>query len=178
MSRLRKRPRPRAAQGEARPFAGMRPVPPHAAGVDLGAHEIVACVPDGKDPQIVRTLGPSTTALHTLADWFVDRGLQTVAMASTGVYGIALCEALDARGLACCLSSAQSSTRGPGRQSDVVDCQGRQPLHSDGVLAASLHPEADCVALRTFLRHRAHRIAQRAPHVLHMHKALFPMQSQ
>ncbi|HEY5871435.1 MAG TPA: hypothetical protein VI542_38665 [Candidatus Tectomicrobia bacterium] len=57
MSRLSKRPRTRSAQGEARPFAGMRTVPPHAAGSDIGAHEMVACVPDGEEQQIVRTCG-------------------------------------------------------------------------------------------------------------------------
>ena len=149
MSRLSTRPRIRAAQGEARPFAGMRTVTPHAAGVDIGAHEIVAGVPDGEDQQIVRTFGPYTADLQTLADWCVDRGIQTVAMASTGVYGIPLFEALEARGLSCCLISAQSITRVPGRKSDVADCQWIQTWHSYGLLAASFRPEADFVALRT-----------------------------
>ena len=82
MSTLRKRHRPRSSQGEARPFAGMRTVTSNAAGVDIGAHEIVACVPDGEDQQIVRAFGPYTADLQTLADWFADRGIQTVAMAS------------------------------------------------------------------------------------------------
>ena len=149
MSRLSTRHRIRSAQGEARPFAGMRTVTPHAAGVDIGAHELVACVPDGEDQQIVRTCGTSTTDLHTLADGFVDRGIQTVAMASTGVYGIPLFEALEARGLLCCLISAHSIKRVPGRQSDVLDCQWMQTLHSSGLRAASCRPEADVVALRT-----------------------------
>jgi transposase len=119
MSTRSKRHRARSSQGEARPFAGMRPVTPHAAGVDIGAHEIVACVPDGADPQIVRTFGPYTADLQTRADWFVDRGIQTVAMESTGVYGIPLCEELEARGLQGCLISAQSIKRVPGRPSDV-----------------------------------------------------------
>ena len=85
MSKLSKRHRARSSQGETRPFEGMRQVNPHAAGVDIGAHEIVACVPDGDDQQIVRTLGTYTVDLQTLADWCVDRGIQTVAMASTGV---------------------------------------------------------------------------------------------
>jgi hypothetical protein len=42
-------------------------------------------VPDGDAQQIVRTFGTSTVDLQTLADGFVDRGIQTVAMASTGV---------------------------------------------------------------------------------------------
>jgi hypothetical protein len=105
------------------PVRGHAPGPPHAAGVDIGAQEIVACVPDGEDQQIVRTFGTDTAALQTLADWCVDCGLQTVAMASTGVYGLPLCEALEARGLPCCLSSAPSMQRVPGRQSDVLDGQ-------------------------------------------------------
>jgi len=93
MSKRSRRHRAQASQGEARPFAGMRKITAHAAGVDIGAHEIVACVPDGEDQQIVRTFGTSTADLQTLADWFVDRGMQTVAMASTGVYWIPLFEA-------------------------------------------------------------------------------------
>ena len=155
MSKLSKRHRTRSAQGETRPFEGMRTVNPHAAGVDIGAHEIVACVPDGDDQQIVRTFGTYTADLQTLADWFVDRGIETVAMESTGVYWIPLCEELEARGLHCCLISAQSIKRVPGRKSDVLDCQWIQTLHSSGLLAASFRPDADFIALRTLLRHRA-----------------------
>jgi transposase len=178
MSQLSTRPRPRSAQGEARPFAGMRKVTPHAAGVDIGAHEIVACVPDGADQQIVRTFGTYTTDLHTLAAWLVERGIETVAMESTGVYWIPLFEELEARGLHCCLISAASIKRVPGRKSDVLDCQWMQTLHSYGLLAASFRPEADFVALRTFLRHRAQLIEHRAPHILHMQKALLQMNIQ
>ena len=63
----------------------MRTVTAHAAGVDSGAHAIVAGVPAGADQQLVRTFGTSTAALQTLADWCVDRGIQPVARASTGV---------------------------------------------------------------------------------------------
>jgi hypothetical protein len=51
----------------------------------MGAHASVACVPDGEAQQIVRTCGTYPAALQTLAGWFVDRGMQTVAMDSTGV---------------------------------------------------------------------------------------------
>jgi hypothetical protein len=53
-----------------------------------------------------------------------------------------------------------------------------QTRHSDGLLTASLRPEADLVALRTLLRHRAQRLAHRAPHGLHMQQALLQMNSQ
>ena len=85
MRTLSKRHRARSSQGETRPFEGMRTVNLHAAGVDIGAHEIMACVPDGDDQQIVRAFGTYTADLAALADWFIDRGIQTVAMESTGV---------------------------------------------------------------------------------------------
>jgi transposase len=178
MSKLSKRHRRRASQGEARPFDGMRKINTHAAGVDIGAHAIMACVPDGDDQQPVRAFGTYTADLDALADWFVDRGIETVAMESTGVYGIPLFETLEARGIQGCLSSAQAIKDVPGRQSDVRDCQWIQTLHSYGLLKASFRPDADLVALRTLLRHRAHLIAHRAPHVLHMQKALLQMHIQ
>ena len=178
MSKLSKRNRRRTSQGEARPFEGMRQVNPHAAGVDIGAHEIMACVPDGDDQQIVRAFGTYTADLDALADWFIDRGIQTVAMESTGVYWIPLFETLEARGLHGCLISAQAIKYVPGRKSDVLDCQWIQTLHSYGWLKASLRPDADLVALRTLLRHRAQLIQHRAPHVLHMQKALLQMNIQ
>ena len=85
MSTLSQRPRPPSSQGEARPCEGMHHVTSHAAGVDIGAHAIMACVPDGDAHRLVRAFGTYTADLDALADWFVDRGIQTVAMASTGV---------------------------------------------------------------------------------------------
>ena len=41
MSKLSK---PNTGLEEARPFAGMSQVQPNAAGVDIGAHEIMVCV--------------------------------------------------------------------------------------------------------------------------------------
>ena len=178
MSKLSRRNRTRSSHGETRPFEGMRTVNPHAAGVDIGAHEIMACVPDGDDQQIVRAFGTYTADLEALADWFIDRGIQTVAMESTGVYWIPLFETLEARGIQGCLISAQSLKHVPGRKSDVLDCQWIQTLHSYGLLSASFRPEADFVALRTLLRHRAQLLEHRAPHILHMQKALLQMNIQ
>jgi transposase len=178
MSTLSKRHRRRSSQGEARPFDGMRTLNAHAAGVDIGAHEIMACVPDGDDQQLVRAFGTYTADLESLADWFMDRGIDTVAMESTGVYWIPLFETLEARGMQCCLISAQAITHVPGRKSDVLDCQWIQTLHSYGLLRASFRPDADLVALRTLLRHRAQLIEHRAPHILHMQKALLQMNIQ
>ncbi len=176
MSKLSKRHRPSVA--ESRPFEGLSRIHLDAAGVDIGAHEIMVCVPGPDDTQLVRAFGTYTADLYALADWLSEHHIQTVAMESTGVYWIPLFETLEARRFKCCLISATSIKRFPGRKSDVLDCQWIQTLHSYGLLADSFRPEADLIALRTLLRHRAQLIEHRSPHVLHMQKALLQMNLQ
>jgi hypothetical protein len=55
-----------------------------------------------------------------------------------------------------------------------VACQWIQTLHTYGLLADSFRPDADLIALRTLLRHRAQLIEHRSPHTrsVHMQKAL------
>jgi hypothetical protein len=138
----------------------------------------MACVPDGDNQQLVRAFGTYTADLDALADWCIDRGIETVAMESTGVYWMPLFETLEARGMPCCLISAQAIKHVPGRQSDVLDCQWMHTLHSSGLLQASFRPDAERVPRRTFLRHRAQLIEHRAPHILHMQQALLQMNIQ
>src|SRR3712207_4504836 len=111
MSTLSHRPHTRSAQGEARPCAGRHQGTPHAAGIDVGAQEIGACVPNGKAQQRVRTFGAYTTALQTLAAWRVACGSQPGALESPGVSWMPLCEELEARGRQCGWISARSLTR-------------------------------------------------------------------
>lgn len=175
MSRLSKF---KAGQAEKRPFVGMRPVHPKAAGVDIGAHEIMACVVGKDESQLVRAFGSYTADLQALGGWLKEHGVETVAMESTGVYWIPLFEELERQGFHCHLISSRSLRRVPGRKSDVVDCQWIQTLHSYGLLESSFRPEADLIALRTLLRHRAQLIRHRAPHILHQQKALLQMNIQ
>jgi hypothetical protein len=63
---------------------------PHAAGIDIGDAEPWGAVPPGCAPQPVRRCGTFTADLDALADWLLDGGVTTVAMESTGVYGIPL----------------------------------------------------------------------------------------
>jgi hypothetical protein len=63
---------------------------PHAAGIDIGEAEHWVAVPPGRDPQPVRRFGTFTVDLDALADWLIDCGVTTVAMASTGVDWIPL----------------------------------------------------------------------------------------
>jgi transposase len=165
-------------RGEIRPFAGMRQIQPNVAGVDIGAHEIMACIPGPDNTQIVRSFGTYTADLYALATWLIENLITSVAMESTGVYWIPIFETLEMFGVKCCLISATAIKRFPGRKSDVLDCQWIQTLHSYGLLADSFRPEADLIALRTLLRHRAQLIEHRAPHIQHMQKAMIQMNIQ
>jgi len=170
--------RPNAGLEEARPFAGMSQVNANAAGVDIGAHEIMVCVDGEAGQQIVRAFGSYTVDLQAIGRWLKEHRATSVAMESTGVYWIPLFEELERQGFHCHLISSRSLRRVPGRKSDVLDCQWIQTLHSYGLLESSFRPEADLVALRTLLRHRAQLIQHRAPHILHMQKALLQMNIQ
>jgi transposase len=165
-------------QVQVRPFAGMSQVNLRAAGVDIGAQEIVVCVGGGADEQFVRSFGTYTVDLRAIAKWLKENHIESVAMESTGVYWIPLFEELEKQGFHCHLISSRSLRRVPGRKSDVLDCQWIQTLHSYGLLESSFRPESDLVALRTLLRHRAQLIEHRAPHILHMQKALLQMNIQ
>lgn len=150
-------------------------VHPHAAGLDIGKHEIWAAVPPAPEHETVRAFGTFTPDLQALADWLAACGITTVALESTGVYWIPIFELLEARGLDVYLVNARHLKAVPGRKSDVQDCQWLQQLHSLGLLRASFRPAAEMVALRAYLRHRAMLIEHRAAHIQHMQKALLQM---
>ena len=128
---------PKLTLEEARPFAGMSQVHPNAAGVDIGAHEIMVCVAGSETTQIVRAFGSYTVDLQAIGRWLAEHDVETVAMESTGVYWIPLFEELERQSFHCHLISSRSLRRVPGRKSDVVDCQWIQTLHSYGLLESS-----------------------------------------
>jgi hypothetical protein len=53
---------------EEHPFAGMSQVNPNAAGVDIGAVEIVACVSGENNTQIVKAFGNYTVDLQAIGN--------------------------------------------------------------------------------------------------------------
>ena len=163
---------------EAHPFAGMSQVNEDAAGVDIGAVEIVVCVAGENNTQIVKGYGNYTVDLQAIGNWLKEHNVKTVAMESTGVYWIPLFEVLESKGFKCLLISSRSLRRVSGRKSDIQDAQWIQTLHSYGLLESSFRPEADLVGLRTMLRHRSQLLEHRAPHIQNMQKALLQMNVQ
>jgi transposase len=147
-------------------------VTPHAAGLDIGAEEIYACVPADRDERSVRVFPTFTVDLHALADWLEKCHVETVAMESTGIYWIPVYEILEQRGFEVFLVNARLVKNVPGRKTDILDCQWIQQLHTYGLLRASFRPPAEMCALRALARHRDNLIRYRSAHVQHIQKAL------
>lgn len=110
-------------------------------------HTLV-CVPPDRAKECVKHFGCYTSQLYALADWLAECGIETVAMESTGVYGIPLLQILETRGFEVKLVNAHHVKTLPGGKSDVWDCQWLQQLHSYGLLSSSFRPEDQvCVLL-------------------------------
>ena len=147
----------------------------HAAGLDIGAHEIYVCVPADRVKEHVQAFRTFTPDLYALADWLATCEVQTVAMESTGVYWIPIYEILEARGFDVNLVNAQQLKNVPGKKSDLLDAQWIQQLHTYGLLQASFRPPGEICALRSLVRHRDNLLRYRTAHVQHMNKALQQM---
>jgi hypothetical protein len=87
-------------------------------------------------------------------------------------------EVLDERGIQVQVVNARHVNMVPGRKSDWNDAQWLQQLHALGLLRGSFRPDAEMRVLRTYLRHRTDLLQHRAPHILHMQKALQQMNIQ
>ena len=153
-------------------------VHPHAAAADIGSREIWVSLPPDRAGETVRCFGTFTPDLESLVHWLLENEVKTVAMESTGVYWMPLFELLEAHQIQAYLINARHIHNVPGRKTDVLDCQWLQKLHRLGLLNGSFRPDAEMVVLRTYLRHRAELIQHRAPHILHMQKALQQMNLQ
>jgi len=157
---------------------GLEVVHPQAAGIDVGngAH-YVAVRPD-RDREPVRRFECFTADLHRLADWLQSCGVKTVAMQSTGVYGIPLYEILEERGFEVYLVNARHTKNLPGRKSDVQESQWLLKLHTYGLLNNSFRPPAEIRVVRTYWRQRAEHVQGAATCVQRMQKALTQMNLQ
>jgi len=155
--------------------AELKQVNLNAAGIDVGATVHFVCVPEGRDPQPVRSFGTFTDDLEAIADWLTQCGVTTVAMEATGVYWIPLFELLERRGLEAKLVEPSRLKHVPGRKSDVLDCQWIQQLHTFGLLSGSFRPEDAICVLRSFVRQRQTLVRSASRCVQHMQKALTQM---
>ena len=159
--------RPKASRADVHPQ-----VHPHAAGFDSGSDEIGVGVPEDRAAEPVRPCGPVTPARDALADWRATCRMATVALASTGVYGMPVDERLEARGVQVHLVNARHLQQVPGRKPDVQACQGIPDVHPCGLLSGACRPAAERCAWRASWRQRATWLADRAAQLQHLQQAL------
>jgi transposase len=96
-----------------------------------------------------------TADLLELAAWLKARGIQHVAMESTGVYWKPVWNILEAEGFDLLLANAQEVKIVPGRKTDQKDSQWIADLHQHGLLRKSFVPPRQVRDLRDLTRTRA-----------------------
>jgi transposase len=156
---------------------GLNRVRDDAAGIDVGAEEIWVDVGE-RDPEPVRRFATFTADLTTMSKWMKGCGIQTVAMESTGVYWIPVCQILESHGLEVLLVNARHVKNVSGRKDDMLDCQWLRVLHSYGLLSGSFRPAQQIGVLRTYMRHRQGLVEGASREILHMQKAMTEMNLQ
>jgi transposase len=156
---------------------GLPVIRPNVAGIDLGSETHWVCAPNvDRTDREVETFGATTPELERMAEWLKERGIESVAMESTGVYWIAPHEILERHGLEVVLVNTRELARVPGRKkTDRVDCRWIQRLHSCGLLSGSFRPSEAVCKLRTLVRDKANLLAEAADWLRRMQKSLDQM---
>jgi hypothetical protein len=150
----------------------------NAAGIDVGNSDHYVAVPNGRDPEPVRTFGSFTSDLHRMAQWLKACGIETVVMQATGVYWIALFQILESYGFQVNVVNARPTKTLPGRKTDVLECQWLQKLYTFGLLNNSFRPPEEIQVLRTYLRQRENLVTAESTCIQHMQKTLTQMNVQ
>ena len=136
----------------------MRILYERCCGLDIHKVSIALCVVitrDGKTEQETRRFGTMTADLLELAAWLKARGIEHVAMESTGVYWKPVWNILEAAGFDLLLANAQEVKIVPGRKTDQKDSQWIADLHQHGLLRKSFVPPRLVRDLRDLTRTRA-----------------------
>jgi len=150
----------------------------HAAGIDVGSASHFVSVPPDRDEMPVREFGSWTDDLRKMVKWMKSCGITSVVMQSTGVYWIAVYDALEQAGLEVYLVNARGTKNLPGRKSDVQECQWLRKLHTYGLLRKSFRPPQQIREVRTLWRLRGRVLEDSSRSVQHIQKALTTMNVQ
>lgn len=137
----------------------MRIVYERCCGLDVHKASVAACALIGEkgkaNKEEIRRFGTMTADLRELAEWLKQRGIQHVAMESTGVYWKPVWNILEAEGFQLLLANAQEVRIVPGRKTDQKDCQWIADLYRHGLLRSSFVPPREIRDLRDLTRGRA-----------------------
>ncbi len=145
----------------------------HAAGIDVGDASHWVCIDaDGGDAG-VREFPAHTPGLRALVAWLKERGITTVALEASGVYGHVLYLTLLEAGLNPVMTSPAFTKQIKGRpKTDRRDCQWICRLHQHGLLPSIFQPDEATQTLRSYVRQRANLVRLSGQHIQRMQKAL------
>lgn len=145
-------------------------VNPHAAGIDVGSRTHFVAI--GQEQKDVKSFGVYAEDLTALVKWLIDNQITTVAMESTGAYWQNLFVELINSHIEVVLTNGKFTKNINRKETDVLDCQWIQKLHTLGLLPSSFLPDHTTERLRTLCRHRTNMIQQRADSIHKMAKFL------
>jgi transposase len=175
MNRMQRREMMRKMQSED---LSLEVIHPDAAGIDIGNESHYASVRPSRDSQPVRRFGCTTAELKAMAAWLEQCRIRTVAMQSTGVYGVAVYDILEQAGFEVYLVNARDTKNLPGRKSDVQESQWLMKLHTYGLLRNSFRPSQEIRMMRTYWRQRNDLVRSASRHILRMQKTMTQMNVQ
>lgn len=156
----------------------LRVVNPDAAGIDVGAERHFVAIPEGRGGRTIENFGCVTPELERMATWLLACGIKTVALESTGVYWVPVCDVLEDRGFEVLLVDPKQVKSVKGRKSDVHDAAWTQKLHSFGLLSGAFRPKAEMQVVRDYWRLRIHLVKDAARQIHLMQKSLEQMNVQ
>ena len=121
----------------------------------------------GQQDSDVREFGVYAEDLKALCNWLLENKITSAALESTGAYWQNLYVELINSGIQVVLTSGRFTKNMNRKKRDVRDCHGVarrwiQKLHSLGLLPSSFLPDHLTEKLRTYTRHRANMIDQKA----------------
>ena len=169
--------KPASEPGGGSKEEGITALDRRVAGIDVGskAHWVCAPAREGEGRE-VQAFGATTPELEKMVEWLLERGVESVALESTGVYWIPVHEVLERRGLKVLLVDTRALARVPGRtKTDRRDCQWIQRLHSCGLLQGAFRPPEAICMLRTLVRDKGNLVAEQGDWVRRMQKSLEQM---
>lgn len=144
---------------------------PDCAGIDVGSREVMIGYPDHE----VKSYGTQTCEFKRILVELKAAGVKSVALESTGVYGIVLHDMLREAGFEVYLVHPKYTKSRAGKKTDVKDSQWIQQLHSVDLLEPSFMPSSSTLEMRSYVRQRERHIEDKSKQVNRMNKSLIQM---
>ena len=92
----------------------------NSAGIDIGSRSHWVAI--GQREQDIKEFGVYNEDLYSMAEWFSENNIETIAMESTGTYWQNLYAVLVSRGFTVILCNGKFTKNIKGKKTDIIDC--------------------------------------------------------